>query len=247
MCPCGSGLAADRCCSLDFAAPWPQPAPAPEIATALAALEVDDYARAETPLLALLQRSPLHPRALWLLNDIRSAQGRQAASCALLKRIVALDPNHLAATQALALLLFELNDFRAAEVHARNSVRLAPLDAQSHNLMGMIMTEAQRPQVGEHHYRRAVELIGHPSPILLANLAWNLKNQGRIDEARELYKQSVELDPQIFQTLFGWACMEETDRQFERAGELLDAAERLAPGHPRVQLERAVLLPARPP
>ena len=47
--------------------------------------------------------------------------------------------------------------------HARNAVRIAPLDAQSHNLMGMIMTEAQRPQVGEHHYRRAGELLPEPS------------------------------------------------------------------------------------
>ena len=59
----------------------------------------------------------------------------------------------------------------------------------------MIMTEAQRPQVGEHHYRRVMALIAAPSPILLANLAWNLKNQGRMEESRELYEESVRLDP----------------------------------------------------
>jgi tetratricopeptide (TPR) repeat protein len=119
--------------------------------------------------------------------------------------------------------------------------RIAPLDAQSHNLMGMIMTEAHRPQVGEHHYRRAKDLLAEPSPILLANLAWNLKNQGRIAEARALYEESTALDADIFQTLFGWAQMEETDRNFARAGELLDAAEKLAPDAPGVMLERAVL------
>ena len=128
-----------------------------------------------------------------------------------------------------------------AEVHARNAVRLAPADSQSHNLMGMIMTEAQRPQVGEHHYRRVMELVGQPNPILYANLAWNLKNQGRIDEARQLYEQSVRLDPNVFQTIYGWARMEETDRNFARAGELLDAAERLSPGNRTVRLARAVL------
>jgi len=45
---------------------------------------------------------------------------------------------------------------------ARNAVRIAPLDAQSHNLMGMIMTEAQRPHVGKHHARRATNR--RPSP-----------------------------------------------------------------------------------
>ncbi len=189
----------------------------------------------------MLDRSPLHVGALALLADIRTAQNRRAASEALLKRIVRLDPNHLPATQALALLLFGKGALMEAEIHARNAVRIAPLDPQSHNLMGMIMTEAHRPQVGEHHYRRAKDLLSEESPILLANLAWNLKNQGRMAEARELYQESTALDPNIFQTLYGWAQMEETDRNFARAGELLDAAEKLAPDAPGVMLERAVL------
>ena len=60
-------------------------------------------------------------------------------------------------------------------------------------------------------------------------------------ESRELYEESVKLDPTIFQTLYGWARMEETDRNFARAGELLDAAEKLSPGNPSVLLQRAIL------
>ncbi len=160
---------------------------------------------------------------------------------ARLSRLVTANPNDLDATQALALLLFTMRDLAAAEPHARNAVRLAPLNAQSHNLMGMIMTDAERPQVGEHHYRRALALLGVPSPILLANLAWNLKNQGRMGESRALYEQSFAQDPGIFQTVYGWARMEETDRNFERAAELLDVAERLSPGHSSIRLTRAVL------
>src|SRR5581483_8761999 len=142
----------------------------------------------------------------------------------------------------LALALFNRGDLAEAERHARNAVRLGPQDAQAHNLMGMILTEANRPQVGEHHYREAARLIAQPSPILLANLAWNLKNQGKMAEARALYEQSVALDPTILQTLMGWARMEETDRNFARAGALLDQAERLAPDHPTVLLFRAITL-----
>jgi hypothetical protein len=60
-------------------------------------------------------------------------------------------------------------------------------------------------------------------------------------ESRELYQQSVALDPNLFQTLYGWAQMEETDRNFARAAEPLDAAEKQSSGDPRVLLERAVL------
>ena len=62
-----------------------------------------------------------------------------------------------------------------------------------------------------------MRLIESPSPILIANLAWNLENQGRMAESRALYEESVRLDRTIFQTLFGCARMEETDRNFARA------------------------------
>lgn len=176
-----------------------------------------------------------------MLHQIRSAENAPLAAEALLARIVRLDPNDLAATQGLASLLFAKGALAEAEIHARNAVRLSPADAHSHNLMAMIMTEAHRPQVGEYHYRRVLELIGAPNAIVYANLAWNLKNQGRIDESRKLYEESVRLDPNVFQTIYGWAQMEETDRNFARAGELLDAAERLSPGNRTVRLARAVL------
>jgi tetratricopeptide (TPR) repeat protein len=240
-CACGSGLRADRCCALDWAASWPRPASAPTNERARAAVAEGNGAEAERLLVELLQRSPLEVGGLWLLHEIRAGEGRNAAAEALLARIVRVDPNNLPATQALALRLFGKGALAEAERHARNAVRIAPLDAQSHNLMGMIMTEAQRPQVGEHHYRRARELLSEPSAILLANLAWNLKNQGRMAESRRLYEDSVALDPTIFQTLFGWARMEETDRNFARAGELLDQAEKLSPDNPNVLLQRAVL------
>jgi tetratricopeptide (TPR) repeat protein len=240
-CACGSGVKGDRCCALDATAAWPKPTPEPDVERARAARAAGGVEEAERLLLGVLERSPLHVGALALLADIRTAQNNRSASEALLKRIVRLDPNHLPATQALALLLFGKGALAEAEHHARNAIRIAPLDPQSHNLMGMVLTEAHRPQVGEHHYRRANELLTEPSPILLANLAWNLKNQGRMEESRRLYQESTTLDPSIFQTVYGWAQMEETDRNFERARELLDAAERLAPGAPSVMLQRAVL------
>ena len=239
-CACGSGLAADRCCQFAGAAPA-EPASEREIQAIAAALRGGDTAAGERALIEALTRTPLDLRALRLLQALRAGGGKTAAAEVLLARIVRLDPNDLAATQGLALALFNRGALAEAEPLARNAVRLAPTDVQSHNLMGMILTEAQRPQVGEHHYRRALALLGRPDPILIANLAWNLKNQGRMDEARALYEQSMALDPNIFQTVFGWAKMEETDRNFARAGELLDAAERLATGNASVRLTRAVL------
>jgi tetratricopeptide (TPR) repeat protein len=240
-CLCGSGLQADRCCAFDWSTPAQPGRPTPEVDQARAALQAGDVASAEALLVGLLNQTPRHLAALGMLYELRRGQNRLGAAEALLTRIVRLEPNNLAAAQALALQLFGRGAMAEAEHHARNAVRMAPNDPQSHNLMGMIMTEAQRPQVGEHHYRRVIDLVGRRDAVLLANLAWNLKNQGRMAESRALYEESVALDPTVFQTLFGWAKMEETDRNFERADELLDAADALSPGHPSVTLARAVV------
>jgi tetratricopeptide (TPR) repeat protein len=241
LCGCDSGLRADRCCAFDWADPPATARATPEFDRAQTAFNTGNFAEAERLVIGLLEHFPRHLNALDLLYQIRRSQNKLAAAEALLARIVRLAPNNLLASQTLALMLFNRGALAEAEHHARNSVRLGPTDAQSHNLMGMIMTEANRPQVGEHHYRRVLELTGKRDGIVLANLAWNLKNQGRMDESRKLYEESVQLAPNIYQTLYGWARMEETDRNFSRARELLDAADKVTPNHPNTRLAQAVL------
>jgi tetratricopeptide (TPR) repeat protein len=243
-CPCGSGLRSARCCTLDLGTLSPPNATAclaPLVERARAALAAGDTATAEALCLNVVELAPGQTDALALLCRLRLADGRGGAAEVLARRIVAIDPNNLEATTSLALLLLDRRALEDAELHARNAVRIAPRDPRAHNLMGMTLTEANRPQVGEFHYRRVLELTGEPDPILLANLAWNLKTQGRMDEARTLYRQSVALRPNVPQTLLGWARLEEAARQFAPASEILDRADRVAPDHPGVLLARAVL------
>lgn len=245
MCPCGSGLRAARCCGMNPAA-MPPPESSrhlvPLVERAVTAHRQGAIETAERLCLDVLELAPDRPGALTVLYQIRKDQGNHTAAEALLRRVVALDPNNFAATNEFALLLLAKGAIQEAEVQARNAIRIAPQNPQAHNLMGMILTEAQRPQVGEYHYRRVLELSGVRDPILLANLAWNLKNQGRMEEGRELYKESVAAAPNIRQTLLGWARLEEADRKFDAAAEILDRMELQWPNDPGLLLSRAVLL-----
>jgi Tfp pilus assembly protein PilF len=197
---------------------------------------------AERLCLDVLELAPDRHGALSILYDIRKAQGKARAAEALIRRIVALNPNNGAATNELALILLGKGSLAEAEHHARNAVRVAPEDPQAHNLMGMILTEANRPQIGEYHYRRVLELTGRRDPIVLANLAWNLKSQGRMQEARVLYEESLAIAPEIRQTLLGFARLEEADRNFDAAAGILDRMDRLFPNDAGVRVSRAVLL-----
>ncbi|MBV9783928.1 MAG: sulfotransferase [Acidisphaera sp.] len=244
LCPCGSGLRRARCCDLNLASLGPPEASRhllPLVERAREAVREGMNEAAEKLCLEVLELAPGQLEALALLFELRRAQGVHAAAEALLRRIVGINPNIFWATNELTLLLLNRGSLAEAELHARNAVRIAPENPQSHNLMGMVLTEGNRPRIGEYHYRRVLELTETPDPILLANLAWNLKNQGRMAQARALYEHSVALAPDVLQTVLGWARLEEADRNFPAAAELLDRAERIAPGNESVLLARAVL------
>jgi tetratricopeptide (TPR) repeat protein len=63
-----------------------------------------------------------------------------------------------------------------------------------------------------------------------------------MEEARALYRESAAAAPEIRQTLLGWARLEEADRKFDAAANLLDRMDRLWPNDPGQLLSRAVLL-----
>ncbi len=214
----------------------------PLVERAIAAHRQGANETAERLCLDVLELAPDRPGALSVLYEIRKAQGKAPAAEALIRRIVALDPNNLVATNELALILLGRANLAEAELHARNAVRIAPENPQAHNLMGMILTEANRPQIGEYHYRRVLELTGQRDPVLLANLAWNLKNQGRMEEARALYEESVAAAPKIRQTLLGFARLEEADRNFTAANKLLDRMAAEFPNDAGMRLARAAVL-----
>jgi tetratricopeptide (TPR) repeat protein len=213
---------------------------APVIERAAELLRQNAVEEAHHHCLEVLELSPGQLDALTMLYQICQTQGPRSAAEALLRRIVHLHPNTFWAINELTLLLFGKGATLEALHQARNAVRIAPDNPQSHNLMGMLMTEANRPQVGEYHYRKAIEMAGTRDPITIANLAWNLKNQGRMDEARRLYEEAAAREPDLH-TLLGWARMEEADRHLDRAEELLDRAAVLAPEDPRILLSRAVV------
>jgi tetratricopeptide (TPR) repeat protein len=234
-----------RCCALDLATLSPTEATQallPLLTQAEDALAAGNIQAAGDKVRHLLELAPGREDALTFLYKLCRRQNQLPPAETLIRRVVGLNPNSFWATNELTLMLLAKGALAEAEVHARNAIRIAPQNAQAHNLMGLVLTEANRPLIGEYHYRRVLELADGPEPITLANLAWNLKNQGRIAEARALYRESMAQKPDVLQTVLGFAKMEEADRKFDAALSLLDEADRLYPGNASVQLTRATVL-----
>ena len=161
LCPCGSGLRTARCCGMNaMALPPPESTRhlIPLVERAVQAHRQGATETAERLCLDVLELAPDRPVALH--RALRDPQGAGQAG-----RRRGADPPHRRARSQQFLGHQRAGPAAAgqgrlaeAEMHARNAVRIAPENPQAHNLMGMIMTEAQRPQIGEYHYRRVLEL-----------------------------------------------------------------------------------------
>src|SRR5205085_7968634 len=76
-----------------------------------------DTSAAAEHYLNALELAPREVRALWGLYQIRQREGKHGAALMLLQRLVIVDPNHVAARQELALILFNRGDLAGADLH----------------------------------------------------------------------------------------------------------------------------------
>jgi tetratricopeptide (TPR) repeat protein len=155
LCVCGSGLSATRCCRLNIAtlgSPEAGRHLAPLEEQAAAAQRAGNTEEAERLALDVLELGPARTQALSVLYAVRKAQQNVRAAIALIRRVAELEPNKFWATNELCLLLLGQGDAAGALRSARNAVRIAPENAQSHYLLGMALTET-------HNLGRRIPLL----------------------------------------------------------------------------------------
>jgi tetratricopeptide (TPR) repeat protein len=188
------------------------------------ALQRGDLAAASAAAEERLRASPRDTDALELRYLVFYQRGDISRAAETLKAVIALDATADWAFNELTQLLFGAGRRVEAEQVARAALRANPLNAQGHNLFGTILSELNDLPAGEWHFRRALELAGPHAPIL-QNLALNLMQQGRTDEAEGHFAQAHRLDPADLKTLAHWSKLHEVRGDLKRAGELLDSAE----------------------
>lgn len=197
------------------------------------------FTEAEALALKLLDLAPNQRIALRVLYELRKAQNKPAAAEALARRLAALPgPANTRAAANLQLAQFLVGQGRHAQAEpaAAAAVMAAPKDATAQHVLGVVLTETGRLIEGERHYRRALTLLGREDGMVLANTAWNLKLQGRLDEAAALYERALALRPENKRGVGGYAQV-----QFAR-GELAHARTLLEEGLARWENDRTLRL-----
>src|SRR5688572_4546607 len=146
--------------------------------------------------------APAHPLQARYLEQ--RTRGELAAAAETLKTVLKGHPRADWAYNERIELFYKSGRHADAQTLARTALRVNPLNAQGHNLYGTILSQLNDLPSGEWHFRRAIELGGEQAPFL-ANLALNLMQQGRTDEAESCFARAHALAPDDFRTLAHWS------------------------------------------
>ncbi|MDR3521815.1 MAG: sulfotransferase [Acidocella sp.] len=248
LCACGSGLRRIRCCGADFTA-VPDAASLeilnPKAVEATTLFNEKKFREAEALALKLLDIAPNLRAALRVVFEIRRAENKLGPAETLARRLASIpaESNAVAAAAHLQLaqMLVAQGRHADAEAAAREAVKLSPRDANTHHVMGVVLTETGQVHAGELHYRTAMRLLGRDDGTVLANLAWNLKLQGRLDEAAGVYEQALAIRPDNPRGIGGFAQVEAGRGRLTQAVALLDKALTTWPNDRTLRLLRALM------
>lgn len=211
LCVCGSGLRAVRCCESD-PAQWPGLDAAAlldkDAARAAEAFNKKQHDEAESLALTILDAIPNHRVALRVLFELRRTQKRFKTADIIGARYAdapGTPAQRAEATERFAQYLIGQGAHARAQPFAARLVKSRPRVAAAHHMMGVVLTETGSLLAGEQHYRQALALSETQDGVVLANLAWNLKCQGRLQEALALYDQALAIRPETQRGLGGRA------------------------------------------
>ncbi|HVF49595.1 MAG TPA: tetratricopeptide repeat protein [Pyrinomonadaceae bacterium] len=159
-------------------------------------------------------------------EQVQEEAGRAEAS---LRRALELDPNYIAAYQALAALYFNLKQPERAIAEYRQITERQPDNVGAYTLMGMVEYSRNNYEAAEDYYRRALR-IDPETTFAANNLAMLAADQGRgnLDEAVQIAQSIVRKYPDEpgYADTLGWVLYKKG--LYPSAVEQLQKAVRLA-------------------
>lgn len=140
-----------------------------------------------------------------LLADIRIGRAEYDAAIDGYRAALALEPDFTEAHNNLAVALRETGKDGDAQEHLEQALALNPAYVDAHQNLALLWQAHAAPDRAEHHFRCAREhAAGDSRPDL--GLGSLLHDQGRLDEALDVYREALARNPQsaaIFNNLGG--------------------------------------------
>jgi tetratricopeptide (TPR) repeat protein len=161
---------------------------------AQAAIDRQDYARAEGALEQLVAEAPQQAEAQQRLGMVLAVEGRLAEAEAAYRRALALDPEYVAALIGLGEIEAQLGRPEAALLRFETAIEIDPRQAKAHLAQGRVREAMGRTDEALAAYFRSLELDPTATPVILRIASIQLARQ-QPDQALARLDQALELTP----------------------------------------------------
>ena len=138
---------------------------------------------------------PNYADALFLLANTRVFLGAVAQAKPLFEQVITLTPNNYEAHSNLGSALHELGDHQSAIPYFQSAIALKPDFELAYRNLGYALVKLERHEEALEVYQTC--LTQCPSARLYQFMGSTLQQLGRMDEARQAYLKSIELDPTL--------------------------------------------------
>ncbi len=132
-------------------------------------------------------------------------------------------PEHTEARRNLAMAHLEAGNVQKAREYLLQCIKLEPENAWSYVLLGNIYTKHEHNlEVAEFYYEKGLS-INQQDNFLLNNYAVLKMEQGKMQEAEELFEKARSSDPAYPNTYYGLALLHNAKGELKLALKTLDA------------------------
>jgi Flp pilus assembly protein TadD len=111
------------------------------------------------------------------------------------RRGLEVEPENPELLNALGFALFQQGESREAVAAFEKALAADPRHAKAHNNMALASIDLGELEMAEAHYRESLAI--EPQPAIYSDLGFVLEREGMTDEATEMYRKSLELDPEL--------------------------------------------------
>jgi tetratricopeptide (TPR) repeat protein len=119
--------------------------------------------------------------------------GNYAGAVRAYERGLLVAPDNVELLNAAGFALFQQGESQKATAALEKALAVDPKHWKAHNNMALAAIDLGELELAEAHYRESLAI--EPQPAIYNDLGFVLERQGLAEEAAELYRKSLELDP----------------------------------------------------